>query len=174
MLYAESNYKSVPDILAAFAPEFKTEHFHIHGGKHHNSKEDALLSVIKDDTNQLHQGARLALKGAAIGLVSALFYNAQYGGKENEFIHTRSILNKAYHHFIIQGKSQITHPTHSLRRFGWPFMVDHQRLVFEFPRQGIIVPKIHFGTFFPGRFDACHFVSSCGNWIRIYCRRCFR
>ena len=99
MLYAESNYKSVPELLAAFAPEFKTEHFHIHGGAHHNSREDTLLSVIQDDTNQLHRGARLAFKGAAAGLVSAFFYNAKFGGRDNEFLHTRSILNKAYHHF---------------------------------------------------------------------------
>ena len=83
MIFADSNYRSIPELLAAFAPEFKTEHFHIHGGYHHNSAEDTLLSVFKDDTNQIHQGVRHALRGAAIGLVSGFFYNLQFGGRQN-------------------------------------------------------------------------------------------
>jgi len=42
-----------------------------------------MSSVFKDDTNQLHQGVRLSLKGAAIGFITGVSYYLQYGGIKN-------------------------------------------------------------------------------------------
>lgn len=62
----ESAYSEVPEMVAAFAPEYKTEHFHLHGRSVENWQ--SFKSIFLDEHYMVNSFAKKVIKGAAVGL----------------------------------------------------------------------------------------------------------
>lgn len=63
----DSAFSEVPELLAAFAPEFKTEHYHLHG--RNIEHWESFKSIFLDDHFLGNAIGRKIVKGAALGLI---------------------------------------------------------------------------------------------------------
>jgi hypothetical protein len=62
---SETPYSEVPELLSAFAPEFREEHYHLHGRNIENW--ESLKSVFLDSHHTVNVLGLKILKGALIG-----------------------------------------------------------------------------------------------------------
>ncbi len=63
---SDSAFSEVPELLTAFAPEFRTEHYHLHGRNIENW--ESFKSIFLDEHFLGNSLARKVLKGAFVGL----------------------------------------------------------------------------------------------------------
>lgn len=67
---AETNYSEIPQLIAAFAPEFKKEHYHLHGRNIENW--ESFKSIFLDEHYEVNKLITKMLKGALIGFVNGI------------------------------------------------------------------------------------------------------
>lgn len=90
---SESAFTEVPEMFAAFAPEYKKEHYHLHGRNIENW--ESFKSVFLDEHFMVNTFARKVLKGALVGLAFGYIgRNALWRGPKSIELDRLSILKK--------------------------------------------------------------------------------
>jgi hypothetical protein len=64
---AESPYSQTPELITAFLPEYKTEHYHLHGRNIENW--ESFKSIFLDEHWEVRKAALKIFKGIAIGIL---------------------------------------------------------------------------------------------------------
>lgn len=66
----ETSYSEVPGLISAFIPEYREEHYHLHGRSIEHW--EALKSIFLDEHYEVHKFAVKVLKGALLGCVNGV------------------------------------------------------------------------------------------------------
>jgi hypothetical protein len=67
---SESAYSEVPRLIAAFAPEYEKEHYHLHG--RNIDSWESLKSIVLDEHFEFNRMATKIIKGALIGTAQGI------------------------------------------------------------------------------------------------------
>lgn len=66
----ESSYSEVPELISAFIPEYRQEHYHLHGRRIENW--EAFKSIFLDEHYELKKFVIKVFKGALLGFVNGI------------------------------------------------------------------------------------------------------
>jgi hypothetical protein len=66
----ETSYSEVPELISAFIPELREEHYHLHGRR--IDHWESLRSIFMDEHYEVRKFAVKVLKGALLGFVNGI------------------------------------------------------------------------------------------------------